>query len=167
MNGVGIFRAGARSCGSPTRHPRTINNRLHLPHSNNIPLSGWCCLYICTGVPPHPKTSQVSPSLHMSSSVSTPIPSVSPQSDTQKSLELTKLSTLKSWWSEVDQRVAMPPLPWFARASMLSSSRRQSSQGRVASLFEFTRSHTLLQVPYRGKPRTICKALPEIYRCSG
>ena len=167
MNGVGIFRAALRSCGSPTRLPEQLEIALTYPTAIIYPHRGGAA-YIYTRVSlPHPKTSQVCPSLHMSSSTSTPIPLVSPQSDTQKNLELTNLSTLKSWWLEVDQRVAMPPLPWFARASTLSFSRRQSSQGRVASPFEFTRFHTLPQIPYRRKPRTVCKALPEIYRRSG
>ena len=78
----------------------------------------------------------------MASSTSAPIPQVSPQSNTSGSPELRKLSMLKSWWSEVDQQVAMQPPRWLARASTLSFSKHQSSLGRVAFPLELTGLYT-------------------------
>lgn len=78
-------------------------------------------------------------------------PSGQSQSNTQGSPELSKLSMLKSWSLEVDQRAAMPPPHWLARVSMSSSSRHQNSLGHIVSLFELTRLYTLLRRYHIGE----------------
>ena len=49
---------------------------------------------------------------------------------------------LKSWWSEADLQVVMPPLHWPARASTSCSSKHPNSLGPFISISEFHWSYT-------------------------